>query len=152
MLHILVLGIDNGVGLLPPLGWRNFNAYYNPSQQIMEDTMDAMVNTSRLVDGEPTSLLDLGYKHVGLDGGWNRCFAENHTFHLADGTPVWNDRFPDPQAMVDKAHKLGLVPGWYLNNCGCAENHILDPALIETIMAGSVKALAAFGYSTARSR
>jgi hypothetical protein len=48
--------------------------------------------------------------------------------------------------MVDKAHRLGLLPGWYLNNCGCAENHISDPKLVETIMAGSVKALAAFGF------
>ena len=67
------------------------------------------------------------------------------TFHLKDGTPVWNDRFPDPQAMVDKAHDLNLLPGWYLNNCGC-QNHIADPSLIETIMAGSVKALAKFGF------
>mgnify|MGYP000355128322 CR=1 FL=1 len=51
----------------------------------MEDTIDAMINTSRTVDGKPTSLRDLGYVHVGLDGGWNKCFAENHTFHLADG-------------------------------------------------------------------
>ena len=28
--------------------------------------MDAMVDKSRSVDGKPTSLLDLGYKHVGL--------------------------------------------------------------------------------------
>ena len=42
------LGLDNGLGLRPPLGWRNFNAFYNPSQKIMEDTMDAMVNRSRL--------------------------------------------------------------------------------------------------------
>ena len=55
--------------------------------------MDALVDTSRLVDGKPTSLRDLGYVHVGLDGGWNKCFAENHTFHRADGTPVWNERF-----------------------------------------------------------
>ena len=34
--------------------------------------MDAMVDRSRLVDGFPTSLLDLGYVHVGLDGGWNQ--------------------------------------------------------------------------------
>ena len=73
--------------------------------------MKAMVDRSRKVAGVPTSLLDLGYKHVGLDGGWNYCFPENNTFHLTDGTPVWNRHFPDPQAMVDKAHALGLAPG-----------------------------------------
>ena len=109
------LAIDNGLGLRPPMGWRNFNAFYNPSQVIMESMMDAMVDRSRSVGGQPTSLAEIGYTHMGLDGGWNRCFAENHTFHLADGTPVWNERFPDPAAMVQKAKRLGLAPGWYLN-------------------------------------
>ena len=149
MLHAVLAcaAMDNGLGLTPPMGWRNFNAFYNPSQQIMEDTMDVLVDASlKASDGEAVSLRDLGYVHVGLDGGWNKCFAENHTFHLEDGTPVWNERFPNPQAMVDKAHRLMLKPGWYLNNCGCAENHIADTKLIETIMAGSVRALARFGF------
>ena len=91
--------IDNGLGLAPPLGWRSYNAFGgSPNQQIMEDMMDAMVDKTRSVGGKPTSLLDLGYKHVGLDGGWNYCFAENHTFHWAsDGRPVWNEAFPDPK-------------------------------------------------------
>ena len=142
----VALAIDNGLGLRPPLGWRSFNAYYVANQTQMEDTMDLMVDRSRLVDGVPTSLLDLGYSHVGLDGGWNYCFAENHTFHTADGTPVWNDKFPNPQAMVDKAKKLKLKPGWYLNNCGCAENHLHPPALVETIYKGSVRALHEMGW------
>jgi alpha-galactosidase len=110
--------IDNGLGLTPPLGWRSYNAFGGrPTQAIMAAMMDAMVDKTRTVDGNPTSLLDLGYNRIGLDGGWNDCFAENHTFHWAsDGRPVWNDAFPDPQGMVDKAHTLGLKPGWYLNN------------------------------------
>jgi hypothetical protein len=82
--------LDNGLGLRPPLGWRSYNAFGGtPTQAIMESTMDAMVDRSRNVSGVPTSLLDLGYKHVGLDGGWNYCFPENHTFHWAsDGRPV----------------------------------------------------------------
>ena len=108
-----VRALDNGLGLTPPLGWRSYNAFGGaPTQAIMESTMDAMVDRSRTVGGKPTSLLDLGYAHVGLDGGWNQCSPENHTFHWADGRPVWNAAFPDPKAMVDKAHKLGLSPGW----------------------------------------
>jgi hypothetical protein len=107
--------------------------------------MTAMVDRSRTVDGKPTSLLDLGYDRVGLDGGWNYCFPENKTFHLADGTPVWNDGFPDPTGMVAKAHALGLKPGWYLNNCGCAE-HSFEGDMIETVMKGSVKMLAEQGW------
>lgn len=108
------MALDNGLGLRPPLGWRSYNAFGGrPTQAIMEVTMDAMVDRSRNVSGKPTSLLDMGYRHVGLDGGWNDCFANNHTFHWAsDGRPVWNSQFPDPKAMVAKAHALGLSPGW----------------------------------------
>ena len=38
-------------------------------QNKMETIMDAMVNRSRKVDDKPISLLDLGYSHVGVDGG-----------------------------------------------------------------------------------
>lgn len=51
------------------------------SQAMMTEMMDAMVDRSRTVGGKPTSLLDLGYQHIGLDGGWNHCFPDNHTFH-----------------------------------------------------------------------
>ena len=119
MLPLLALlatahALDNGLGLLPPLGWRSYNAFGGrPTQAIMEAMMSAMVDRSRTVEGQPTSLLDLGYDRVGLDGGWNYCFPENHTFHWAsDGRPVWNNAFHDPKGMVDKAHELGLFPGW----------------------------------------
>ena len=106
--------LDNGVGLTPPLGWRSYNAFGGgPTQADMIKAMDMLVDKSRTVDGKPTSLLELGYDRVGLDGGWNKCFENNHTFHWAsDGTPIWNDAFPDPQGMVDHAHKLKLLPGW----------------------------------------
>lgn len=118
--------------------------------------MDAMVDRSRSVDGKPTSLLDLGYSHVGLDGGWNYCYPNNKTFHQADGTPVWCDwakgrpcqgnvSFPEPQRMVDKAKGLGLSPGWYLNNCGCNE-HQFEGEMIRTIMEGSVRVLVDMGW------
>ena len=59
--------------------WRSFNAFWGiVSQEKMETIMDAMVNRSRLVAGEPMSLLDLGYNHVGLDGGWNYCYPVKH--------------------------------------------------------------------------
>ena len=115
---------DNGLALTPPLGWRSFNAFWGIiDQQKMETIMDAMVNNSRTVGGKPTSLVELGYRHVGLDGGWNYCFPNNKTFHMEDGTPVWCDwakgrpcqgnvSFPDPQHMVTKAKSLGLSPGW----------------------------------------
>jgi hypothetical protein len=45
--------------------------------------------------------------------------------------------------MVAKAHALGLSPGWYLNNCGCAENKF-EGDMIEKVMAGSVRMLVRF--------
>jgi alpha-galactosidase len=134
--------IDNGLGLSPPLGWRSWNAFGGViDQATMTTMMDAMVDRSRTVAGKPTSLLDLGYNHVGLDGGWNFCFPENKTFHWeSDGRPVWNDGFPDPSAMVAKAHQLGLSPGWYLNNCGCAEN-AFEGDMVDKVMRGSVRML-----------
>ena len=65
----------------------------------------------------------------------------------SNGRPVWNDHFPKPEHMVTKAHALGLKPGWYLNNCGCAENH-LNASMADTIMKGSVKMAADMGYGT----
>ena len=139
--------IDNGLGLKPPLGWRSYNAFGGDINQVrMSAMMDMLVDRSRVVDEKPTSLLDLGYSHVGLDGGWNHCFSENKTFHWAsDGRPVWNDGFPDPAGMVAKAHMLELKPGWYLNNCGCAENHF-EGEMVDRVMRGSVRMLAEQGW------
>lgn len=37
-------GIDNGVGLTPPMGWRHWKAFAaHISQEIMENMMDEMV-------------------------------------------------------------------------------------------------------------
>ena len=53
-------GLDDGLALTPPLGWRSYNAFGgNVNQPLMEAMMDAMVDRSRLVDGTPTSLADL---------------------------------------------------------------------------------------------
>jgi hypothetical protein len=38
----------------------------------MISTATAMADRSRLVDGQPTSLLDLGYTSVGLDAYWEQ--------------------------------------------------------------------------------
>ena len=47
--------------------------------------------------------------------------------------------------MVDKAKRLGLSPGWYLNNCGGNE-HQFEGEMVATIMKGSVKALTDMGW------
>ena len=77
--------------------------------------MDAIVNRSRLVDGVPTSLADLGYSDVGLDDAWQMMDSGpgHRGFHDAAGNPIVNTtRFPSLSAMVAKAHSLNLTAGW----------------------------------------
>ena len=45
--------------------FRNFYAC-EIDESVFERQMDAMVDRSRMVDGKPTSLLDLGYNTVGI--------------------------------------------------------------------------------------
>ena len=35
--------------------------------------IDMLVDKSRTVDGQPTSLKDLGYDMIGIDEGWEVC-------------------------------------------------------------------------------
>jgi alpha-galactosidase len=109
--------------------------------------MDAMVDTSRTVDGVPTSLCDLGYCDVGLDDNWQACGsygdAGNYNFHDETGAPLINyDRFPDMKAMTDYAHGLGLTAGWYGNNCICAESATNEDKFFE----GDVNAFVDFNF------
>lgn len=114
-----------GVARVPPSGWRSWNLFGpNVNQSLMTSIMDAVVSRSRLVDGVPTSLADLGYSDVGLDDNWQKCDSGvgGKGFHAPDGTPIVNEeRFPDLGAMVAHAHALNLTAGWYGNNCICAD-------------------------------
>ena len=67
----------------------------------MVEQVDALVDRSRLVEGKPTSLLDLGYESVGLDDAWQACGkGVNGSFHNADGEPLVNlQTFPNLTAM-----------------------------------------------------
>ena len=118
---------DNGLALSPPMGWRSWNFYQcNINQEIMEASFAAMVDRSRLVDGKPTSLADLGYTDVGLDDCWQKCGSygpQNYTYHNASGWPQVDEKvFPSMKAMVDRAHSLGLRAGFYSNNCRCKDH------------------------------
>merc|ERR1719502_1688617 len=104
-----------------------------------------MVKKTRMVDGKPTSLCDLGYCDVGLDDNWQDCKAgkDGNHYHDANGNPVVNlQRFPDMKAMTDHAHKLGLTAGWYGNNCICSDHNSTDRKYYE----GDVKAFRKFGF------
>ena len=108
--------------LSPPMGWRawyasNAHGLKDPTQAFVEQSMEAMADRSRLVDGVPTSLADLGYTRASVDGRYLGCKADekfackydcggvNGSYHDAEGRPVLNiSNFPDVAAMVEKAH------------------------------------------------
>jgi hypothetical protein len=119
--------------------------------------MDGIVSRSRLVNGVPTSLKDLGYSDVGLDDAWQLCgkYGPNeYTYHDEKGKPVIDTAlFPDFNGLTDYAHSLGLTAGyvclsllsyssvmltclhvnfirWYGNNCIC-EDHCDSDACYE---------------------
>jgi len=142
-----VNAIDNGIGRLPPMGWRSWNCYGgNIDQQKMTATIDAISATTRQVNGKPTSLLQLGYERVGLDDNWQLCNAGiNGSFHDQDGHPLINkQRFPDMKQMNDYAHGKKVKTGWYLNNCICNERR-LEPNWPPQ-MNGDVDAIVSYGY------
>eukprot|EP00696_Hemimastix_kukwesjijk_P011490 gnl/Hemi2/24422_TR8211_c0_g1_i1.p1 gnl/Hemi2/24422_TR8211_c0_g1~~gnl/Hemi2/24422_TR8211_c0_g1_i1.p1 ORF type:complete len:435 (-),score=140.77 gnl/Hemi2/24422_TR8211_c0_g1_i1:163-1467(-) len=141
---------DNGRALTPPLGWRSWNQYEcGVSQADIEATFRALADRSRLVDGVPTSLADLGYVDAGLDDCWQLCGAygpQNYTYHNASGFPVVNTtRFPDMAGMVAAAHALGLRAGFYGNNCDCRD-HCSD----ESCFQGDVAAMVAWGFDSVK--
>jgi alpha-galactosidase len=115
----------------------------------MAGTMDKMAARTRNVDGKPASLLDLGYNHVGLDDGWQKCGSLDgqRSFHDADGNPVIDlEKFPNMTAMTSHGHALGLQVGWYMNNCICAERGFSDPVIITKIMERSAAAVGDFNF------
>lgn len=125
----LVGAIENGLGVTPPMGWRSWNLYFDQvNQTLMTNIMDGMVSRKRMVDGQPTSLCDLGYCDVGLDDAWQACGqgTDSYNYHAKDTHGNWypvvnTSRFPDLAAMTQHAHSLGLKAGWYGNNCICSE-------------------------------
>jgi len=120
-----VVAIDNGLGVTPPRGWRSWNQFdTNIHQDLIEAQYAAMVSRRRVVNGVPTSLLDLGYASAGIDDGWQKCNAGvgGVGFHDANGYPIVDtSKFPDMKAMTAKARSLNLTAGWYANNCMCKE-------------------------------
>lgn len=138
--------LDDGLARRPPMGWRSWNTFYgHVTQELMVQMMDLVAARDRHVDGEPTSLLDLGYGNVGLDDGWQLCGKygpEGFTFHDALGSPIVNrSRFPDFEALTAHAHAQGLTAGWYLNNCICS-----DSCAATKCYRGDIVALTEFGF------
>lgn len=102
----------------PPMGWRSWNLFeFAVDQTLLQAQVDCLTRVRPGNNGR--SLLDLGYKSIGLDDGWQVCGP--HGYHdKTTGKPIVNlTRFPDLRAMTAYARKKGVSMGWYHNNCGC---------------------------------
>lgn len=118
--------LDDGLAQSPPMGWRSWNQFgLYINQSLIEAQFEVLADRSRMVDGKPTSLLDMGYEHAAIDDGWQLCNSgpDGKGFHNASGYPnVDPSLFPDMAAMTKKARSLGLKAGWYENNCHCSDH------------------------------
>ena len=103
-------GCDGATGLArtPPMGFRTWNEFgEDVNQTLMEQVYAALADRRHTVDGRPTSLVDLGYRHAGLDDG---CACSVASLAAALCAP------PDGAALRYRAgmHARRLLPlrGW----------------------------------------
>lgn len=125
----LAAATDNGAAPTPPMGFRTWNAYHGDvDDALIRSLVDALASRKRLVDGQPTSLADLGYGRLGIDDGWQACGTGwKGSFHAQDGTPLVNKtKFPDLKSMVDYGHGQGVKMGWYNINCICMDTYTVQ--------------------------
>ena len=145
-------GLDNSLGLLPPMGWRNWWSWGGDVDQAkMEFAFTKMTERKRRAVGRSglASFADLGYVRAGLDDAWQACgTGVNGSFHDAEGRPlVDQQKFPDMAAMVRFGTSRGLLPGWYLNNCKCQESMLTDAVFVDLTMQKTVDAMVAMNFS-----
>ncbi|KAL2631470.1 hypothetical protein R1flu_016156 [Riccia fluitans] len=95
------LGLNNGLGLTPPMGWNSWNFFgCNINETVIFETASALVFTG---------LADLGYNYVNIDDCWAELERDE------DGNLVpRKSTFPSGiKALADHIHGLGLKLGIY---------------------------------------
>uniref|UniRef100_A0A6U1HMQ3 Alpha-galactosidase n=1 Tax=Tetraselmis chuii TaxID=63592 RepID=A0A6U1HMQ3_9CHLO len=94
------LGLDNGLGLTPPMGWNSWNTLAcNVDEESVRAAADLIVDLG---------LKDLGYTYVNVDDCW-------HGERLSNGS-ITHDavKFPSGiKALADYVHSKGLKFGIY---------------------------------------
>jgi hypothetical protein len=133
-------------------GWRSWNLFQsNVNDSVMRAQMSAVLDSSRTVNGKPTTLASLGFSWISMDDGWQKCNCSTsgskdpslptcpscrtggcswHTSDAEGGRPVVDTRkFPNMSDLVAHGHAMGLKVGSYLNNCICMEGG--DPPMGE---------------------
>ncbi|ART68699.1 alpha-galactosidase [Mycobacterium dioxanotrophicus] len=96
---------------LPPLGWNSWNSGIPLTEQMVHETIDAMVSSG---------MRDAGYRYVNLDAGWAAPTRADDGSLRADP-----DRFPHGIAALARyAHDRGMLLGIYHSpfNQGCGQD------------------------------
>ena len=88
------LGLDNGVGLTPPMGWSSWNVYAGGVDEAkIKATIDAMA-----------TMKDAGYEYVNIDDNWMEA-----TLKEADRTSKRTKKLAD-SGKGAKDTQLALTP------------------------------------------
>ncbi|KAF4745249.1 hypothetical protein FOZ62_003077 [Perkinsus olseni] len=108
---VIVTGLDNGLGLTPPMGWISWERYRcetdcdnHPDSCINEDLYKRMADA--LVD---QGYKDVGYEYVNVDDCWAQKERDAAGRMVADP-----ERFPNGiKGLADYVHSKGLKFGLY---------------------------------------
>jgi alpha-galactosidase len=94
-----VLGLNNGLGRTPQMGWNSWNHYHcTVNETILKATADAFI---------ANNLPKFGYKYVNVDDCWAGSRDENGVIQPDETT------FPDFPGMIEYIHYRGLLFGLY---------------------------------------
>jgi alpha-galactosidase len=95
-----VLAQDNGLALVPPMGWNSWNKFRcNVSEQLIKDTADAMSSNG---------MKSAGYQYIIIDDCW-QISRDSQSNIIPDPT-----RFPSGmKSLADYVHSKGLKFGLY---------------------------------------
>ena len=102
---------DDGLARTPPLGWRSWNFM---KEGVTQQRILGQVHALAARRHNQSSLLEIGYTHIGIDDGWQECGkGVNGTFHDKRGRPIIaTSKFPDMKAMTKEANSVGVEMGW----------------------------------------
>ena len=88
----------NGVDPTPKMGWNSWQTHPycrdKITQQIMEESMDALAKPRTYYDGTTTTLRDLGYQYAHLDDGYQACAGTAASWYFQT-----NERHPTRAAL-----------------------------------------------------
>ncbi len=95
----LCLGLDNGLGRTPQMGWNSWNHFRcDITATVLEETADAFISTG---------LSKLGYEYVNVDDCWAKSRDAQGNVQPDPET------FPDMASLADYIHSKGLKFGLY---------------------------------------